>query len=228
MGSFIEPLEDIELLINGTGGKPEKVKLTKSEYYVLEKGNEKIPVIKHDALIRLADAHGKKIEKTILEFGQYNAPDNFCFIHRAFGVLDNGVVVDEVGEANPANLDNNISAAYPAIMSNKRAQDRLLIRLLGLTGKAYSDVEFSFSNNDTNFAEAEQNDMTVEEAERLTVSYGRFRNGGVTLKQLMEQYPEDFDWLLNTYKVNAKSSEHMKKLKKGAIILAKASTQERG
>ena len=138
MSEFIEATKPLELTIT-VGGKKKQIKLEKEDYYYLSREKEKIPVIKHDALIRLADANGIKVDKTFLEFGVFHSPNNFCFIHRAVGTLADGTVIDEVGEANPSNLDSGISKMYPGIMSNKRAQDRLLIRLMGLQGKVYSD-----------------------------------------------------------------------------------------
>jgi hypothetical protein len=248
---FIQATQSLELTIFKEGKKV-SVTLTPEQYYLLKRnGTGTIPVIYHDVLIMLADNSGKSIMKTELEFGQFNSPTNFCFVHRAYGELDNGTVVDEVGEANPNNLDRDVSASYPAIMSNKRAQDRLLIRLLGLTGQVYSDVEFATSRPKPESAqtavekktdeepadqkaappasavEESQKDaggsssrMTMEEAEALMVQYGQFRNKPVTLKELKENHPDDFNWLLNVYKVTSRSSQMMATLKDGALVLA--------
>lgn len=42
-----------------------------------------------------------------------------------------------IGEASPANCRNQ----YPAAMAEKRAKDRVILKLLGLHGYVYSDVE---------------------------------------------------------------------------------------
>ncbi len=221
MSEFTEATKSLELSIV-VGGEKKQVKLGKEDYYYLSRDKEKIPVIKHDALIRLADVNGIKIDRTFLEFGVFHSPNNFCFVHRAVGTLADGTVVDEVGEANPQNLNTVIGGAYPAIMSNKRAQDRLLIRLMGLQGKVYSDVEFGSIESGKEEKEEEEIKMTVDEARSLTVDYGSYKKSPVTLGELKEKAPQDFEWLLNTYTVTAKSSEKMKRLHYGAKILAAA------
>jgi len=215
MSEFTEATKSLELSIV-VGGEKKQVKLGKEDYYYLSRDKEKIPVIKHDALIRLADANGIKVDKTFLEFGVFHSPNNFCFIHRAVGTLADGTVIDEVGEANPSNLDSGISKMYPGIMSNKRAQDRLLIRLMGLQGKVYSDVEFG------SIESGEEIKMTIDKAKSLIVDYGSYKKSPVTLGELKEKAPQDFEWLLNTYTVTTKSSEKMKRLHYGAKILAAA------
>ena len=220
MSKFMEATKPLELTVT-VGGKKKQIKLEKDSYYYLSREKENIPVIKHDALIRIADTNGVKVEKTFLEFGEFHSPENFCFVHRAVGTLDNGTVVDEVGEANPRNLDTVIGESYPAIMSNKRAQDRLLIRLMGLQGQVYSDVEFGSGISKSKRKE-EEIKMTVEEAKALVVDYGGYRKSPITLGELKEKSPKDFDWLLNTYKITARSSEKMKMLHYGAKILKAA------
>lgn len=213
---LIKPTEELTLKITGN----KKVKLVPDQYYLLDRGEGTIiPVVRHDALIKIAEENGFKVDKTVLEFGVFHSPTNFCFVHRAYGTLKDGTVVDEVGEANPNNLDTDIASAYPAIMSNKRAQDRLLIRLMGLQGQVYSEVEFS-GETATTAENNNEEELTIEEAKALVVDYGRFKNNPVTLAELKEKYPSDFDWLCNTYKVNSKSSQKMSKLHKAAKLLA--------
>ena len=219
MSKFVEATDSLKLSIEIEGEKKE-ITLEKEEYYLLERSKDNyIPVIKHDALVRIAEANGVKIDQTFLEFGQFHNPNNFCFIHRAIKKLEDGSIIDEVGEANPKNLDTAIGGAYPAIMSNKRAQDRLLIRLMGLQGQVYSDVEFSSVS--TADKEDEIIEIPVEEAKELIVDYGAFRKAPITLIELMEKFPKDFDWLLNNYRIGPKSSEKMKLLHFGARTLAK-------
>jgi len=221
MSEFTEATKSLELSIV-VGGEKKQVKLGKEDYYYLSRDKEKIPVIKHDALIRLADVNGIKIDRTFLEFGVFHSPNNFCFVHRAVGTLADGTVVDEVGEANPQNLNTVIGGAYPAIMSNKRAQDRLLIRLMGLQGKVYSDVEFGSIESGKEEKKEEEIKMTIDKAKSLIVDYGSYKKSPVTLGELKEKAPQDFEWLLNTYTVTTKSSEKMKRLHYGAKILAAA------
>lgn len=223
MSSFMEALSELNLTISFEG-KKKKIVLAKDQYYLLERTGGSIPVIKHDALIRIADNHGIRIDKTVLEFGQFHSPDNFCFIHRASAKVGD-VVIDEVGEANPSNLEGAISTAYPAIMSNKRAQDRLLIRLMGLQGQVYSDSEFpSITSSKSGKAEPKEEQMiekmTLKEAKALTVDFGSHRKEPITLDKLKKDYPKDFEWLLTKVKINSRSSEKMKKLHYGAKTLA--------
>lgn len=212
---FIKPTEEFTLKI---AGSKKEVKLTPEQYYLLDRGGETpVPVIRHDALIRIAEEHGFKVDKTELEFGVFHSPTNFCFVHRAYGTMKDGTVVDEVGEANPNNLETTIGSSYPAIMSNKRAQDRLLIRLMGLQGQIYSDVEFGGVVTEST---SDEQEITKEEAEKLMVEFGRFRNNPVSLKELQEKYPDDFNWLCYVYKPSPKSSTQMAKLHKAARLLA--------
>ena len=84
MSRFVEPDKKLDLVIEVKGEK-KKITLEKDQYYFLkrEKGKD-VPVIKHDALIRIADRNDLKIDKTILEFGQFHSPNNFCFVHRRY------------------------------------------------------------------------------------------------------------------------------------------------
>lgn len=216
MTKFSAANKELELKIKDLEGKGRKVVLQADDYFLL---NNKTPVIKHDSLIRLSEDNGLYIDKTELEFGSFKSPDNFCFIHRAYKTLSNGAIVDEVGEANPNNLDPGIGGNYPAIMSNKRAQDRLLIRLLGLQGQVYSDAEFG--GNKTDKEDRNEQSFTKKEAEALMVDFGKvYSKNPITLLELKNKDKNTFNWLLNTYKITPRSSDKMKKLHKGAKVLA--------
>lgn len=315
MSRIINPTEKLTLKVPGD----KKILLNQDQYYILERRGEQVPVIKHDSLIAVADQNGYKIDKTVLEFGIFHNSKNFCFVHRAFGSIKEGMTVEEVGEANPANLETAVSAMYPAIMSNKRAQDRLLIRMMGLQGQVYSDSEFGKiggegnddigpvsgssastskpaagsgtkpasnkketpSGTDSKNAKSEEKakedeasggkneeksqpddktsvganadadadagagaetpagaeapvsgtgtedpasdteeDLTTEKAKNLQVDYGRHRSNPITLGDLREKYPNDFEWLLNGYTPRPQSSAKMKLLHSGAKLLA--------
>lgn len=223
---FVKPQEPLTLTLRD--GK--QITLSEKEYYLQEReGSDPVPVIKHDVLVSVAENAGVYVDDIVLEFGEFHSPTNFCFIHRAYGYL-NGIKVSEVGEANPNNLDSHIGSMYPAIMSNKRASDRLLIRLLGLQGQIYSDVEFSDREmTTTKKAETEEpEEMSLEEAKGLIVDYGRYRTNPITLAELKEKYPNDFRWLCEGYKATEKSSPRMKKLQQGARLLAAAEAEALG
>lgn len=223
MSIFGKPTDVLTLNILDLEGNKKEVTLNKEEYFLL---NGVTPVLKHDSLIKLSESNGIYIDKTVLEFGAFNDKDNFCFIHRAYKKLKNGSVIDEVGEANPNNLDPGIGGNYPAIMSNKRAQDRLLIRIMGLQGQVYSDAEFGSATESTSAKATEiksKPSLSLNEAKNLKVDYGKvYSKNPITLGELKEKAPRDFDWLLNTYKVGPNSSEKMKLLHQGAKILARS------
>jgi len=81
---MIKPTEELTLKIEGS---KKEIKLTPDQYYLLDREERPIPVIKHDTLIKIAEENGFKVDKTILEFGVFHSPTNFCFVHRAFGTL---------------------------------------------------------------------------------------------------------------------------------------------
>lgn len=279
-----------KLVIKTLANKKKEILLNEGDYFLYGQN----PIIKHDTLIKISEEEGYRIDKVVLEYGIFNSSNNFCFVHRAYGKDATGQFIDEVGEANPSNLDKDVSLQYPAIMSNKRAQDRLLIRMLGLQGQACSQDEIHGQNgNDitpitekkgrntknklrnainnidenkkTNIIKEEKDiqeivkeekdiqeigdktssinlnnfedykskcsieefktlniidDLTIEEANNIIVDFGKFRKEKPTMKQLKEEKPVDFKWLLKTYKVDVKSSEKMKKFKKAAIMVS--------
>ena len=54
-----------------------------------------------------------------------------------------------IGEAMPINIDRgNNKQQYPFAMAEKRAKDRVILKLLGLHGHVYSQEEFGDPNED--------------------------------------------------------------------------------
>lgn len=203
-----EPQQKKLILRNGV-----EICLIPEQYFVTKNQQGQLLVLKHNVLVEIAEQHNYRVVKTVLEFGVYNNPKNFCFIYRAFGTIE-GNMMDEVGEANPKNLV--VGSDYPAIMANKRAQDRLLIRLLGLQGQVYSDSEI---NND---CKSQTETLTTESALELMVDYGNYKKSPVTLGELKETNPKDFDWICNAYKIGKNSSSKMVKLHRAAQLLVNA------
>ena len=90
-------------------------------------------IVKHKALERIAAHKGVKFDlPTIIES---NANDKMCVI------LVNGHLGEasewSIGEATSYNNKNN----YPFAMAEKRAKDRVILKLVGLHGDAYSEEE---------------------------------------------------------------------------------------
>lgn len=131
---MVEAQKDLELVIKG-----KKVVVAKDDHYFTEEGT---PVVKHAPLKRIAKEFGVKVDRVVVDFPPVLGVDGLYIAHRAFGTDENGNEVSAVGEANPLNLEG-LAAQYPVIMSNKRAEDRLLIVLLGLEGEIYSESEIA-------------------------------------------------------------------------------------
>jgi hypothetical protein len=56
------------------------------------------------------------------------------------------------GEASPKNCKN----MYPWAMAEKRAKDRVILKLIGLAGHVYSDQDIADQNNNKNIFEIEK------------------------------------------------------------------------
>ena len=184
-----EATQDLKLVIRG-----QEVTIPKEDYYFTEDGE--VPVIRHAPLKRLAKQFGVRVTRTILEFPPVVTPDGIYVAHRAFGVDEDGVETSAVGEANPYNLEAGIASQYPVIMSNKRAEDRLLIALLGLEGKVYSESEIPQT-------------AVSEPEEELKFTFGKY--AGKTPREVLESGPDGkqyLQWFANTFE--AKNSKQKK------------------
>ena len=163
--------EDFTLPVLGTDET-----IRAGEYYFTDDGRI---VLKHDRLVSLAEAHGAKTDRTVMEYGVWNSASNFYFVHRSFGTLPDGTEVTEVGDACPANLGSAIAKSIPAVMSDKRSKDKLLIRLLGLRGTVWSDSEFGPKR-----PVPEEN----ADPEKTVINFGRWKGKGVTLGDALRMY----------------------------------------
>jgi len=99
------------------------------------KGNRQNTIIKHDGVRKIADAAGvsKAVEYKILT--QPDAMNNYQYTieARVCMVKNKDDCAIELGEANRSNLGGR-GRNNPANMAQKRAYDRAVFRLLGITG----------------------------------------------------------------------------------------------
>lgn len=210
---FIEPKEKYEIFCPTIA---QTITLEPNEYFLMQGGSRTIPVIRHNALMKIADNNGLKIVRTEQEYAVYHDSSSFCFVYRAYGEL-NGVMYDEVGEANPKNLANDIAQNHPATMAIKRAKDRVICSMLGIDGEAYSDAEIEFSREPE-----EVKEMTLEEAEQVVADFGQFKGHDITVKELQTIDPKSFEWLLNLPNPRGR----MVKLNEAAKLIHNASAAE--
>jgi len=109
----------------------------KSDYWSLPQ-NPSITILTHKALERIA-AH----EGVVLDPPQIIEADG---ANKHATILVTGHLGDKTewsfGEASPLNYKTgNNSAAYPWAMAEKRAKDRVILKLVGLHGDVYSSVD---------------------------------------------------------------------------------------
>ena len=102
-------------------------------------------VMYHRALERVAALHSITFnEPTIIE---HNAEKRIC-VMLVKGTWQ-GKEEWTIGEAMPINIDRkNNQQQYPFAMAEKRAKDRVILKLLGLHGYVYSQEEFADAEND--------------------------------------------------------------------------------
>lgn len=98
------------------------------------KGRVERVILKHDAVKKIADGAGisKDVKYAILT--QPDAMNNYQYtIEARVCFIKGGECASEIGEANRSNLGNK-GRSNPANMAQKRAYDRAVFRLLGITG----------------------------------------------------------------------------------------------
>ena len=102
-------------------------------------------VMYHRALERVAALQNIKFNQpTIIE---HNAEKRIC-VMLVKGTWQ-GKEEWTIGEAMPINIDRkNNQQQYPFAMAEKRAKDRVILKLLGLHGYVYSQEEFADAEND--------------------------------------------------------------------------------
>ena len=138
------PYEGLEQKI----GTTPLYKIIKPEHVWQTKGRTKRTIITHEGVKRIADYAkvSKDVEYRILT--QPDAYNNYQYTIQAKlcikGKPDD--CATEIGEANRSNLGTK-GRANPANMAEKRAYDRAVFRLLGITG-ILSEEELSDEDND--------------------------------------------------------------------------------
>ena len=149
-------------------------------------------IVKHKALERIAAHKGVKFDlPTIIES---DAHDKTCVI------LVNGHLGDaqewSIGEATSYNNKNS----YPFAMAEKRAKDRVILKLVGLHGDAYSEEEAdSFKESapkvaPTQVMEKSQTNIVVDDWKGVVIHFSTHK--GKTLGELTEK---QLTWWQNNY-----------------------------
>tara|TARA_Y100001973_G_C5099920_1_gene282095 strand:- start:17 stop:727 length:711 start_codon:yes stop_codon:yes gene_type:complete len=106
------------------------------------------PVIYHDALERISSHIGIQFEKP--EVHKNNVEEGFVAM-RVTGT-DGDKTEWSFGEASPYNSKNS----YPFAMSEKRAKDRVILKLIGASGFVYSEEEAESFKNPNRHVEQKQ------------------------------------------------------------------------
>lgn len=98
-------------------------------------GRVKRTILTHDAVKKLADTAGLSKAPEYVVLTQPDAMNNYQYTiqARVCKVTDKNDCVVEIGEANRSNLGSK-GRGNPANMAQKRAYDRAVLRLLGITG----------------------------------------------------------------------------------------------
>ena len=106
--------------------------LTEKDFWQT-KGRKQMTILTHDAVKKLADLAGVKKEYKNEILTQPDAYNNYQYTWEVKVCNHKGVIATGVGEANRSNLGSR-GRKNPANMAEKRAYDRAVLRLLGITG----------------------------------------------------------------------------------------------
>jgi hypothetical protein len=133
--------------------------LSEKDWWI-SKGRTKKLILTHSAVQKVADTAGvsKDVQYTILT--QPDAYNNYQYTIQA-KVCKGKECVTELGEANRSNLGNK-GRANPANMAQKRAYDRCVFRLLGISG-LLSEEELSDEDEEEN----KMDGLTIEETKAI-------------------------------------------------------------
>ena len=118
------------------------------------------PVILHKALERIADHTNIMFsEPTIVEANSQAKVAVMCVT----GTMGDKTAWS-IGESAPSNTTNS----YPYAMAEKRAKDRVILKLIGASGFVYSEEEADdFKNSKPDVVQTQKKALTKEEAEWL-------------------------------------------------------------
>lgn len=129
-----ELVEGLQQSFQKSDGKPVTLHsvLTSKDFWVTN-GKVKRTILTHDAVKHLADLAGvlKNYKNTILT--QPDAYNNYQYTWQVEVCTKKGECSVGIGEANRSNLGAK-GRGNPANMAEKRAYDRAVLRLLGITG----------------------------------------------------------------------------------------------
>ena len=106
--------------------------LSEGDYWQTN-GRVKRTILTHDAVKKLADMAGVRMDPEYTVLTQPDAMNNYQYTIQVKICNHKNVCVTEIGEANRSNLGTK-GRGNPANMAQKRAYDRAVLRLLGITG----------------------------------------------------------------------------------------------
>lgn len=127
---------------------------------------------------------------------------------------DNGTEVDRlmewsIGEASP----KNTTQSYPYAMAEKRAKDRVILKLFGAHGHAYSEEEADDFKEKPPKVSRGTREFTPEQLEKAAVKHA---------EALVSLMPDDISFKSTYLKENADTIARCEKYPKAQAILAEA------
>lgn len=113
-----------------------KYKLSEEDYYTMEFGKTKIPIIKRTGIDKIQAIENIKINYDCIEY-----TPGISAATKATATLKD-LMIESFGEANTKNNKNS----YPLAMAEKRAMSRVILKLTGFYELgAYGEDEFEES-----------------------------------------------------------------------------------
>lgn len=166
-------------------------------------------IMKHKSLERIAAHKGVKFD--IPKIIESDAEKKICII-MVSGTLGEASEWS-IGEATAYNNKN----AYPFAMAEKRAKDRVILKLVGLHGDVYSDIEADDfkqgKGKETSIGVSEQVQtpdpaVVIDEWQSVQIHFGK--NAGVRLGDLK---PNQLEWYQTKWSLGDNPSEDDKVLR---------------
>lgn len=124
-------------------------------------GNTKRTIITHDGIKKIADTAGVNKDPEYVVLTQPDVYNNYQYTIQV-KICRKNECVTEIGEANRGNLGSK-GRNNPANMAQKRAFDRAVLRLLGITG-ILSEEELS---DDEDYNKKEMDNLTHEDRRKI-------------------------------------------------------------
>ena len=166
-------------------------------------GRVKRTILSHDAVKKLADAAGVSMDVQYTVLTQPDAMNNYQYTIQAKVCDSKRKCAVELGEANRSNLGTK-GRGNPANMAQKRAYDRAVLRLLGITGllssEELSDEETKetmegLSHEEKKKISPEVNKLLLATTKEHLIVFGKEMK--IKAKDLN---PEQLDYLRKLYK----------------------------